>query len=154
MKTRTFALTIATCLTSGLFVATVQAQPSDADKAAKRQEVTQALGLSETQATQMQAIHEAAQASHQALREQGRESGDREAVRTEMEALRADTDAKVQNVLTPEQYTKLQELRPERGERGGHGPGKGRADGSGRGKAGGDERPQGGERGGKRGGSR
>jgi Spy/CpxP family protein refolding chaperone len=145
MKTRTFALAlaIAGCLMSGLFAANVDAQPSEADVKEKRQEITEALGLNETQAAEMQAIHEATRAAHQALREQSRESGDRESIKAEMEGLRADTDAQVQNVLTPEQYNQLQELRPKRGERGGRGQG----DGSGRG-------PGDGGRGGKSRGSR
>jgi len=149
MKTRTFALAIAGCLSSGLFAANVDAQPSEADVKAKRQEITEALGLSETQAAEMQAIHEATRTAHEALREQGRESGERGAIKAEMEGLRADTDARVQNILTPEQYNQLQELRPERGERGGRGQGAGRGQGPGDGDRAGD-----GGRGGKRRGTR
>jgi Spy/CpxP family protein refolding chaperone len=136
MKTQTFALAIAACMSSGLFSATVYAQPSRADAEVKRQQITETLGLSDTQAAEMQAIHVAAQEKRQALKEQGRQGGDREAVRTEMEALRADMDAQVQSILTPEQYNTLQELRPERRARGGRGQG-GRGEGAGPGEGGG-----------------
>ena len=131
MKTQLSTLAVAACLTAGLFTSAVDARGRGADAEAKKQKITEALGLDEAQAAELQTIMELSREARHAIMEQGRESGDREAARADMEALRADTDRQLQDVLTPEQFTRLQEMRPERGEgpRGGQGNRSGRRSG-------------------------
>lgn len=98
-----------------------QRQAKRAERAAKMQE---ALGLSDAQAADIQAIKESYKPQFEALGERAKalkESGaDREAmqpIREEMRALRDEVKAEVATVLTAEQQAKLEELKAERGDR-------------------------------------
>ncbi|MBF9222070.1 Spy/CpxP family protein refolding chaperone [Hymenobacter ruricola] len=108
------------------------------EEMAKRQteRMTQELGLSADQAAKVQQIMIARGQEMQAMRGQG-QGGDREAMRTQMQANREKYDGQFKEVLTPEQYTKYTAMQAERMNRGGgrgmDGPGiekmKAKADG-------------------------
>ncbi len=101
---------------------TEERQAKRAERAAKMQE---ALGLSDSQAAQIQAIRERYQPQKEALREEAkalREGGaDREAIKEALgdrkQALRQQVKSEIEAVLTPEQAQKLQELKEQRGGR-------------------------------------
>lgn len=85
------------------------------------------LDLSEEQKTQVDAILEARKEKSRELFSEHREtrSKNRRQGREQMQALREETEGKLKEVLTDEQFQRLQELREERrnhpDKRGGHG---------------------------------
>ncbi|WP_299416065.1 Spy/CpxP family protein refolding chaperone [Acaryochloris sp. IP29b_bin.148] len=102
-----------------------RSQRSPEEKAAKRQEKAakfkEALGLSETQATQIEAIRESYRPQKEALREEGRalREGDaseeeRQALRAKRQELRQQMYNDIKAELTPEQVQKLEELKAQR----------------------------------------
>lgn len=108
-------------LTAALAVAPAVAAPDTAgerpDREARHAALVEELGLNAEQSQQLQAVREAAGEQRQSLREEGKASGDREQVRTQLEALRQTTDTQVRSILTDEQYTQLEAKRAERGPR-------------------------------------
>lgn len=98
---------------------------SPEEKAAKRQEKAakfkEALGLSDTQATQIEAIRESYRPQMQAIREEGRtlrEGGaseeQRQAARAKRREIRQQMYNEIKAELTPEQAQKLEELKAQR----------------------------------------
>lgn len=98
---------------------------SPEEKAAKRQEKAakfkEALGLSDTQATQIAAIRESYRPQMQAIREEGRtlrEGGASEeqlqAARAKRREIRQQMYNEIKAELTPEQAQKLEELKAQR----------------------------------------
>jgi Spy/CpxP family protein refolding chaperone len=69
------------------------------------------LNLSDDQKAKMEALMK--EAREQRGSQQGPPS---DADRQAMQARRADMDAKIKGILTPEQYTKYQAMRPQRGQ--------------------------------------
>lgn len=103
---------------------TEEREAKRAERAAKMQE---ALGLSDTQMSEIQAIRERYQPQKQALREEAKalkEGGAsreeiKEALGDRKQALREQVKSEIQAILTPEQAQKLEELKEERrGRRG------------------------------------
>jgi hypothetical protein len=91
---------------------------------AKRQadRMTQELGLNADQTAKVQQILLARGQEMQAMRGQARDAGNRDQMRTQMEASRTKYDEQFKAVLTPEQYTKYTTMQADRMNRGG-GPG-------------------------------
>ena len=88
------------------------------------------LGLSDAQKTKMEEIQKGTRQTMQAMRAEMRDgTGDRNAMRTKMEAIRAAEVTEVKKIMTEEQFTKyekfLEERKGRRGERGGRGGGRG-----------------------------
>ena len=109
-------------------VAAALAATSGAAQAAPRQEApTQGrqrggggdrfkdLGLSADQQTKLDALMKEERANGGGRN--GQSGPPTDAERQAMQARRADMDAKVKAILTPEQYTKYQASRPQRGQR-------------------------------------
>ena len=134
------SITAAAVLILGTLPATADSETGDKKT---RQEKGQALlleelDLSEEQRTQVDAILKAQKEKRRELfsehRETRRENG-REG-REQMQALREETEGKLKEVLSDEQFARLQELREERRNRGKRGGGHG-GEHRGRGKRGG-----------------
>ncbi|GAB3305074.1 hypothetical protein ACFQT0_23450 [Hymenobacter humi] len=111
-------------------------QQGNPEEMAKRQSerMTQELGLSADQTAKVQQILMARGQEMQAMRGQARDAGNRDAMRTQMEANRAKYDAQFKEVLTADQYTKYTTMQADRMNRGGGERGRGygqAADGSG-----------------------
>ncbi len=79
-------------------------------------ELKEPLGLSDEQATKLEAINEDLQKQMREFMERMRsgEMPDRSKMRETMQKGREDLRAKIQEILTPEQYTKYQALREKR----------------------------------------
>ena len=82
------------------------------DPQQRREQVKQALDLSDEQADQLHQIMANARAERDVIRENA--AGDRAAARPELEALRDRTQAQVSGVLTAEQMTRFETLREQR----------------------------------------
>ncbi len=82
------------------------------DPAEQVERLAEHLGLSDEQQQEVQAILEEQSVEQEQVREQYGE--DREAARSEMEALREETDARLLEVLTDEQAETFQETRDRR----------------------------------------
>src|ERR1700722_15829676 len=67
--------------------------------------LTERLGLSDAQATQVKAVFEDEPTKSQALMA-ANPNGDRQAMRPQMEAIRKDSDARIAAILTPDQKAK------------------------------------------------
>ncbi|MCA8829756.1 hypothetical protein [Hymenobacter pini] len=85
-------------------------------------ELTQELNLTPEQQTKVTAIWQEQMQAMQAARANN-QGGDRAAMREQMQAQRVTTDAKLKEVLTPEQYQKYQAKQQERMQRMGPPPG-------------------------------
>lgn len=92
----------------------------DPERATKM--LTDRLGLSDAQATQVKAVYEDQRTKSQAL--MADQSGDREAMRGKMMEIRKGTDDRIAAILTPDQKTKWDAMRAEMQQRRpGSGPG-------------------------------
>ena len=78
------------------------------------------LNLSDDQKTKLDALMKEERADGGGR--QGQQGPPSDADRQAMQTRRADMDAKIKGILTPEQYTKYQAMRPQRGQRGGQRP--------------------------------
>jgi len=74
------------------------------------------LGLSDAQTAQVKAIFEDERTKAEALRAD--QTGDRQAMRPKMEAIRKDSEVRITAVLTPDQKAKWEEMRARERERG------------------------------------
>ena len=129
-----FALTVGTAAAQTTTPATPDAASTQSrpyarsqgspDDMAKRQSehMTKELGLNATQSAKVQQILVARGQEMQAIRGQGRDAGNRDQMREQMQANRAKYDAQFKEVLTAEQYTKYTTMMDDRMHRGG-GPG-------------------------------
>ena len=79
--------------------------------------LTEALGLSEDQAAEMQAIFEAQRADHEAMREAQEEQ--REAFMAERCARKAEVEGQIAGILTDEQLVQFEEMKAKRADRAG-----------------------------------
>jgi len=78
------------------------------------------LGLSDAQVAQVKAVFEDERTKGEALRAD--QTGDREAMRSKMEAIRKDSETRIDAILTPDQKGKWDAMRAEMQRRGPGGP--------------------------------
>jgi len=113
-------------------------------------ELAQKIGLTPQQSEQVAAIYEGSMAKRQEIFQGMREGGgDPGQIREQMEALRLEDERKLQETLSPQQYTELQAIQEEERQTRGGGPGGGMFGGPPGGGFGGP--PQGGTQGGQQG---
>ncbi|MFC6224819.1 DUF4890 domain-containing protein [Hymenobacter artigasi] len=96
-------------------------QQGSPDEMAKRQadRMTKELGLNTDQTAKVQQIMLARDQEMQAMRGQGRDAGNRDQMREQMQAGRAKYDAQFKGVLTADQYNKYTTMQADRKNRGG-----------------------------------
>ena len=103
-----------------LLAAAASAQPVRRSAEERTDEMAKALALSSEQKAKVLEIFKAADEARQQFAEA--HQGDREAMREEWQKLRKETDTKLKEVLTEEQYAKWEKMRAEmqgpRGRRG------------------------------------
>lgn len=88
----------------------------DGKRGDRLEKMTETLGLSDTQVTQMKAIHEKYRSQKEALREKN-EGNDRSAIKEEMKAIREAQRSEMKAVLTTEQLAKFEEMKAARKEK-------------------------------------
>jgi len=122
MKRSKEYLILAVALAAALFVSTVEAQEKGERKGPRGDRAEMAgehmikeLGLNADQAAKVKALQEAERAQRQAIRNDA--SLTREQKMEKVKALREATVKQVDEVLTPEQRTKAQEMRAKMQER-------------------------------------
>ena len=110
-----------------------QERPNRADMEQRRKEqneqVKKDLKLDKKQAAEYDKLMEKFSKQRTEMMEQGRDSGDREAMREKMTKMREDQDKELKALLDDKQYKKYQEIQAERraqmGQRGGNMGGRG-----------------------------
>jgi Spy/CpxP family protein refolding chaperone len=90
------------------------------DPARRLQMMKERLGLSDAQSAQVKAVFEDERTKTEALRAD--QTSDRAAMRPKMEAIRKDSETRIDAILTPDQKTKWDAMRAEMQQRG-RGPG-------------------------------
>jgi protein CpxP len=114
------ALVAATFATTGLLAqattptAPRQTAPAQTGRGNMMANMAKELNLTPEQQTKVEALMKDMMAQRTNM-----QSPPSEADRQAMQASRANMEAKMKEILTPEQYTKLQSMRPQRGQRGG-----------------------------------
>jgi protein CpxP len=114
------ALVAATFATTGLLAqattpaAPRQTAPTQTSRGNMMANMAKELNLTPEQQTKVEALMKDMMAQRGNM-----QSPPSDADRQAMQASRATMEAKMKEILTPEQYTKLQSMRPQRGQRGG-----------------------------------
>jgi protein CpxP len=117
------ALVAATIATTGLLAqaatptALRQTAPAQTGRGNMMANMAKELNLTPEQQTKLEALMKDMQAQRA-----NRQSPPSDADRQAMQASRATMEAKMKEILTPEQYTKYESMRPQRGPRGGGQP--------------------------------
>ncbi|MGI4862879.1 MAG: hypothetical protein ACRYFZ_03080 [Janthinobacterium lividum] len=117
MHSLRLALVAATLATTGLAAQAAHAQDAPAQnrpRGGQRGDMYKDLNLSDDQKSKLDALMKEERANGGGR--QGQQGPPSDADRKAMETRRADMDAKVKGILTPEQYTKYQTQRAQRGQ--------------------------------------
>lgn len=120
MKRSNEILLVAVALAASLFASNLNAQPGpkgppEERRAKMGERLAEHLGLSADQQAKVQVIQDAARAEREAVMSD--QSLSREQKREKMQGIQKATEAKMDEVLTPEQRTKAAEMRAKAKER-------------------------------------